>query len=207
MKKEIMDKLFDNIYKKFFLRDVVSIFICGFLVFLALLMRYGEQIKQIRDIALNPIVRKILMNKDNELSLFSYGLLIGLSYALGLIINWLRDYAQFRWCYNWCCITPQKSKYSENVEDYRKKIKEFEKASKDTPNMADDFERMIVMFQVTGNFALTIILCIISIWDLLLFEFTMFFVIIIALICSAIALTCFSIFKFKEHITYLEKYS
>ena len=73
--------------------------------------------------------------------------------------------------------------------------------------MADDFERMIVMFQVTGNFALTIILCIISIWDLLLFEFTMFFVIIIALICSAIALTCFSIFKFKEHITYLEKYS
>lgn len=159
-----------------------------------MLMIYGEQIENITS---NCIVRKILINKDNELSLFSYGLLIGASYVLGLIINWFRDLAQFNWFYN---KTNQKSKYRENVKDYWKKVKEFNKATKDSPDMADYFERMIVMFQVTGNFALTIILCLISllIWDLTLCKLTI-------IVPVGFVIAYFSKFKFEEHITYLEE--
>ena len=119
-----MDKLFDfnNIYRKFFLRDVLSIFTPGLLFLLAMIMINGEQIKNItKNIECNSIIRKILINKDNELSLFSYLLLIVVSYVLGLLINWFRDYVQFRWFYN---KQDKKSKYRENVKDYRKKVEE-----------------------------------------------------------------------------------
>lgn len=203
MQKENMDKLLDNIYKKFFLRDVISIFMCGFLFLLAMLMIYGEQIKQIKDITFNPIVRKILINKDNELSLFSYGLLIGVSYALGLIINWFRDFVQFKWFYN---KTNKKSNYGENVKDYREKVDKFDKNNKDSTEITGNFERMIVIFQVTGNFTLTIILCII-IWLLSLIPLVRPYIPYSVIILFIAALICFSFFKFKEHITYLEEKS
>ena len=198
-----MDKLFDfnNIYKKFFLRDVLSIFTPGLLFLLAMIMINGDQIKNItKIIKCNHILRNILVNNNNELSIFSYLLLIGVSYALGLIINWFRDYVQFRWFYN---KQNKKSTYRENVEDFWKKLEEI--IYKDPTDIADYFERMVVMFQVTGNLALTIILCLISllIWNLSLCKLTIIVpvVFVIALIYFCLS---FSFFKFDEHITYLK---
>src|SRR3989304_1183093 len=166
-----------------------------------MIMINGDQIKNItKIIKCNHILRNILVNNNNELSIFSYLLLIGVSYALGLIINWFRDYVQFRWFYN---KQNKKSTYRENVEDYWKKLEEI--IYKDPTDIADYFERMVVMFQVTGNLALTIILCLISllIWNLSLCKLTIIVpvVFVIALIYFCLS---FSFFKFDEHITYLK---
>lgn len=188
-----MDKLFDNIYKKFFLRDILSIFMSGFLLLLALLMIHGNEIESL---TITPRIGKILITKDYEISIFSYGLLIGIGYAIGLIINRIREWAQCR-------------RYQKNISTYNSDVKTFYKKFNSDSETKDDFERRIVMFQVTGNFAVAITFCLIVLiifsfnWDLSLIKSYIRYSGLITVFVTA--LICFSNFKYKEHLTYLKE--
>ncbi len=172
-----------------------------------MLALYGEH-EAMQKITSNSILRKILMNNDNELSFLSYGVLIGISYAVGLIINWFRDMAQFSCFYNKTPCEKFKKWVYKNTEDYRGELDEFYKNNAHSSEKKDEFfERMIVMFQIAGNLAITAILC--SITWIVSVEFSSVkpYIPYALLIFLVVALICFSLFKFKEHIRALKEWN
>lgn len=191
-----MSDIFGNMYKKFFLRDVLSIFLCGLIFMLFISFIFKEAITKV----FNEMyyIKKICLTK-NELNIVAYLLLIGSSYAIGLIINQIRDWLQFKYLY--------KKKFKEtnlrnNIREYNRDYIDFYEKSGIKEQNDEEIERMIMMFQFSGNYSLTLIFCFFT-WVLSLIPIIKDITLYIIAGCFIIIAAIFSCIRFCEHIDFL----
>ncbi|MBN1525505.1 MAG: hypothetical protein JW904_13570 [Spirochaetales bacterium] len=153
-----MEKMFDILYSKFFLRDVLSIFAPGIVFMFTICELIGENYVQ-------ELFKKLLENNSAGFIFYILMILaITILYCFGLIINSLRDYLFFRFsklseekfkkekndcwivvAYKWVKFILF-GKYLLNVECYYKWHLDFEASEKKNEYFASTSNRSVVIF-------------------------------------------------------------
>lgn len=135
-----MEKIFDLLYKRFFLRDFLSIGFCGFIVVLTII--YSNYKKIFNDTQIT-----FLVGSTYSKSFMRMFLVLGLSYMVGLVIHILRDYFTYRRC--------------GHKHFYREKFRFYKRECNNKELFVDEFERIVTIMCMLGNFGISIIISVI----------------------------------------------
>jgi len=196
-----MDKILDSLYQKFFLRDVLSIIFCGFLV----LTTFLTFVKLDINIGSYKYLVKIIFNDKWLFSFTTYFCITAFSYVIGLLINMIRDRIQFYFWGDETDFYKKGWKHHKNLKNFYKKYIEFNKKMDNKAANENMIERISFMFQFSGNFALTIIICIIIVlildWKFLICKNLSLLILAILMVLLSIWI---SIAKFIERNIYIQ---
>lgn len=177
-----MDGFFNNLYKKFFIRDVLSIFISGFIVLISLVHLFGGNAKMV-----------LLNESSDELTIFSIIVIIGISYLIGLLINAFRDLISFR-----CIYGLGKNYFLEYLEIKEKYYENTEKKEW----IKDERERIVAMVHISGNIGVSVLIASV----ILCFSELETYKILIFLIIFGVLSLFFSYLKFLNLKAMMGKY-
>lgn len=196
-----MDKILDSLYQKFFLRDVLSIIFCGFLV----LTTFLTFVKLDINIGSYKYLVKIIFNDKWQFSFTTYFCITAFSYVIGFLINMIRDRIQFYFWGDETDFYKKDWKHHKNLKNFYKKYIEFNKKMDNKAANENMIERISFMFQFSGNFALTIIICIIIVlildWKFLIYKNLSLLILAVLMVLSSIWI---SIAKFIERNIYIQ---
>src|SRR3989304_462298 len=196
-----MDKILDSLYQKFFLRDVLSIIFCGFLV----LTTFLTFVKLDINICSYKYLVKIIFNDKWQFSFITYFCITAFSYLIGLLINYIRDCVQFYFWGGKTDFCKKDWRLHKNIRTFYNNYVEFNKKIDNKAVNENMIERMAFMFQFSGNFALAILVCVLislcSDSSFLLCRNP--YLLIFALIMVLLSI-CLSIRKFIERNIYIQ---
>lgn len=174
-----LDKLLNNIYRRFFLRDIISIIFPGIIVLCSLVTFFPDD-------TVGLFVNYKFIKDSIENNTIFYILLASASYFIGLFINLLRDFLIYHFLNKFFF------KYA-SIEDYHLELMEFYVITETEKfrGVSESRERAIVLMQTLGNTCLAFIIL------LLIVKPELIWFIIIASIGFL-----FSIYKYFELVTF-----
>lgn len=186
-----ISKLFDQIYKKFVLRDIVSILFCGFVLNVAVYKIIPDD--QIEN----------LLSGLNKQSIVVYVLIVIFSYITGMLINELREAILF-YCF-YPKVEGKERRLFKNMKNHYEKNIEIitDPKIEEGHSILDTIERQIVMLQATGNLGITLIIVFLII--LTKYNNININIILIIILILGILLGLCCRWLFWEYLTFLDK--